>query len=41
MFLHAATITFRHPATGEPIVISSPLPPELARYVAALGPATR
>ncbi|HET9668343.1 MAG TPA: RluA family pseudouridine synthase [Casimicrobiaceae bacterium] len=41
MFLHAATITFRHPATAEPMVISSPLPRELARFVAALGPATR
>jgi len=40
MFLHAATITFRHPATGEATRVSSPLPSELARFVAALGPAT-
>jgi 23S rRNA pseudouridine955/2504/2580 synthase len=41
MFLHAATITFRHPATGEPVVVLSPLPADLARFVAALGPAKR
>ncbi|HEY3565401.1 MAG TPA: pseudouridine synthase, partial [Casimicrobiaceae bacterium] len=41
MFLHAATITFRHPATGEPVVVLSPLPADLARFVAALGPAER
>lgn len=32
-FLHAAWLTFRHPATGGPIALRSPLPPDL---VAAL-----
>ncbi|HEY3584085.1 MAG TPA: RluA family pseudouridine synthase, partial [Casimicrobiaceae bacterium] len=41
MFLHAAALTFRHPATGEPIIVSSPLPSELTRFVAALGEAKR
>jgi 23S rRNA pseudouridine1911/1915/1917 synthase len=36
-FLHAARLAFPHPATGEPIDISSPLPPDLA---AALDRAT-
>lgn len=35
-FLHAARLAFAHPVTGEPVDISSPLPPELA---AALGAA--
>lgn len=29
-FLHAARLAFAHPATGEPVDVSSPLPPELA-----------
>ncbi len=28
-FLHAARLAFRHPGTGDPIDISSPLPPDL------------
>jgi len=35
-FLHAARLAFEHPITGEPVDISSPLPPELAT---ALGTA--
>lgn len=35
--LHAAGLAFAHPATGEPIVLSSPLPPELAAAWAAAG----
>ncbi len=30
-FLHAARLAFTHPATGEPVELSSPLPEELAR----------
>ncbi len=30
-FLHAARLAFDHPATGEPVEVSSALPPELAR----------
>ncbi len=30
-FLHAARLAFPHPITGEPVDISSPLPPELER----------
>ncbi|WP_320673052.1 RluA family pseudouridine synthase [Patulibacter defluvii] len=29
-FLHAARLTFDHPATGERLVVESPLPPDLA-----------
>ena len=29
-FLHAARLAFEHPLTGEPVDVSSPLPPELA-----------
>jgi 23S rRNA pseudouridine1911/1915/1917 synthase len=29
-FLHAAGLAFRHPFTGEPIEVESPLPPDLA-----------
>jgi 23S rRNA pseudouridine955/2504/2580 synthase len=32
MFLHAASLTLRHPATGEPLVIRSPLPPDLDAF---------
>jgi 23S rRNA pseudouridine955/2504/2580 synthase len=32
MFLHAASIGFRHPATGEPVTIVSPLPADLAAF---------
>ena len=32
MFLHAASITFKHPITGETLRIESPLPAELERF---------
>lgn len=35
--LHAAGLAFVHPATGEAITLSSPLPPELADAWAAAG----
>ena len=38
MFLHAARLTFRHPASGERTTLVSPLPAELAAFVATLGP---
>jgi len=38
MFLHAARLSFTHPATGEPVTVDSPLPAELASFQrAALG----
>jgi 23S rRNA pseudouridine955/2504/2580 synthase len=33
MFLHARLIRFPHPLTGEMLIIESPLPPELVRYL--------
>jgi 23S rRNA pseudouridine955/2504/2580 synthase len=36
MFLHARQMTFAHPVSGNPMRVESPLPRELARYVAAL-----
>ena len=36
MFLHARQVTFRHPASGEALAIASPVPAELARFVASL-----
>ncbi len=36
--LHAATLGFRHPATGETLRFSAPLPPDFADLLAALGP---
>ena len=36
MFLHAATLALAHPRTGEPLVLASPLSPDLAAFVAAL-----
>ena len=35
-FLHAAAITFVHPATGAPVTVESPLPDDLAKVLAAL-----
>lgn len=32
MFLHAAKLSFVHPATGETLVLSSPLPADLERF---------
>jgi 23S rRNA pseudouridine1911/1915/1917 synthase len=38
-FLHAAWLVFRHPVTGEPIDLRSPLPEDLHRaLVVAAGP---
>ena len=34
-FLHAARLAFAHPVTGEPIDVSSPLPPDLAAALEA------
>ncbi len=35
-FLHASRLAFPHPFTGEIVEVASPLPPELAAYLAAL-----
>ncbi len=35
-FLHAARLAFPHPLTGEPIDVTSPLPPDLAAVLARL-----
>jgi len=39
MFLHAASLAIAHPRTGEALLIASPLPADLAGFVATLGPA--
>ena len=39
MFLHAHSIAFNHPLTGEAMQISAPLPPDLASFVAKLDAA--
>jgi 23S rRNA pseudouridine955/2504/2580 synthase len=36
MFLHAQRLRLAHPATGEPLDLQAPLPPELARTLDAL-----
>jgi 23S rRNA pseudouridine1911/1915/1917 synthase len=36
-FLHAAWLRFRHPVTGEPVEVRSPLPPELVKALAAVA----
>ena len=36
-FLHAAWLRFRHPVTGVPVEVRSPLPPELVRALAAVA----
>jgi 23S rRNA pseudouridine955/2504/2580 synthase len=33
MFLHAASLRLPHPLTGEPLVLSADLPPELVKFV--------
>lgn len=38
VFLHAATITFFHPLTGEQLSFTAPLPPELQRILDLLVP---
>lgn len=40
MFLHAASLALAHPRTGEALLIVSPLPADLAGFVATLGSAT-
>jgi 23S rRNA pseudouridine1911/1915/1917 synthase len=35
-FLHAASIGFRHPRTGEAVRVEAPLPEELERFLARL-----
>lgn len=37
-FLHAAELSFLHPATYEQMTFQSPLPPDLAEVVSGLGP---
>jgi 23S rRNA pseudouridine955/2504/2580 synthase len=39
MFLHAARLSFAHPATGAPIALHADLPRDLADYLATLAPA--
>ncbi len=36
-FLHAASIAFQHPRTGQTLEISAPLPPELERFLASIA----
>jgi len=36
MFLHAGSISFKHPLTGEPLNLAAPLPQELERFIARL-----
>jgi len=36
MFLHAHSIAFAHPLTGEPLRLSAPLPKELESFIARL-----
>ena len=38
MFLHAVSMTLRHPGTGERLRIEAPLPPELEGFVASIKP---
>ena len=37
MFLHAARLALAHPRTGEALAFASPLPADLAAFVASLG----
>ena len=37
MFLHAASLTLAHPRGGATLALASPLPPDLAAFVASLG----
>ncbi|HEU0219968.1 MAG TPA: RluA family pseudouridine synthase [Gallionella sp.] len=36
MFLHAHSISFNHPLTGEPLQLTAPLPKELEKFIARL-----
>jgi 23S rRNA pseudouridine1911/1915/1917 synthase len=40
-FLHAATLTFEHPASGDHVQFTSPLPADLVAVLEVLGPPTR
>ena len=40
MFLHAHSIAFKHPLTGEPLNINAPLPPELQNFLKKLDAAS-
>jgi len=40
-FLHAVALAFEHPASGKRMLFTSPLPPDLAAVLEALGPSTR
>jgi len=40
MFLHSFALAFAHPLTGEAMAFESPLPDDLARFVARLDAAT-
>jgi len=40
MFLHAWRLQFRHPGTGEPVLLQAPLPPELASFLDHAIPST-
>lgn len=40
-FLHANQLSFNHPFTGDSLTFTSPLPPDLARAQARIGPSSR
>ena len=37
MFLHAASVSFRHPAGGAKVTVDAPLPAELQRFLQSLS----
>ena len=37
MFLHAHSISFNHPLTGEPLELTAPLPEELEKFIERLA----
>jgi 23S rRNA pseudouridine955/2504/2580 synthase len=39
MFLHAHSISFNHPLTGEPLIINAPLSPDLQNFLNKLDAA--
>ena len=41
MFLHAHRLALAHPSSGEPMTLESPLPADLAAFVASLGAPAR
>jgi 23S rRNA pseudouridine955/2504/2580 synthase len=41
MFLHAASLVFDHPLTGERLRLAAPLPPELQAFVDGLAEVKR